>query len=78
LPVILSYLREKSTDNPKKSDIFVEVWTNMEIKRYIYVFTIFLKINRYSFRHLLPPIKILFIGTMIIFIYFNNYIDYLK
>jgi hypothetical protein len=43
LPVILSYLREKSTANPKKSDIFVEMVINMIIKRYVIVFVVFIK-----------------------------------
>lgn len=57
MPVILSYLREKSTDNPQKSDIFVEEGTDMMIKRYIVVFIIFLIISGDYFRHLLPLIK---------------------
>jgi hypothetical protein len=48
LPVILSYLREKSTANPKKSDIFVEMVINMIIKRYVIVFIVFIE-NRIIF-----------------------------
>jgi hypothetical protein len=57
LPVILSYLREKSTYNPSNPDNFVEKRIEVMINTYIYVFIVFLIISENIFRHLLPPVK---------------------
>lgn len=66
MPVILSYLREKSTYNPPNPDIFVEKGIQVMIKIYVYVFIVFLIISENIFRHLLPPVKKFFTGIIAI------------
>jgi len=57
LLVILSYLQKKSTANPQKNDIFVEVGEKDLIDRHMFIFIVLFKMSRDFSRHLLPQYK---------------------